>query len=124
MTENKQVRKYERAWDNKLKRKVTPDEVSKAEAHDRNRYFSEQFNDDEDKGEVLTLHKDSKTYKSKLGKDVTRRRHFTSIGKNTVEYRRRTEELSNKQESIVHKLCKEVIKDIKFIKVHLFKQTL
>lgn len=109
--------KYDKAWDNKLKRYITPDNVNEVERHDRNRYFSEKFEDNEDKGEVLTLHKQSKTFKNKNGTEVSRKSHFASIGKNTKDYREKTDTLIKKQESLIHKLCKEVIKEIKYIKV-------
>lgn len=109
--------KYNKAWDVKLKRYVTPSEVNEAERHDRNRYFSEQFNEYEDKGEVLTLHRKSKTFKNKNNIEITRQAHFSAIGKNTKEYREKTAKLIERQESLVHKLCKEIIKDIKYIKV-------
>lgn len=109
--------KYNKAWDNKLKRYVLPSEVNEAERHDKNRYFSEKFDDNEDKGDVLTLHKQSKTCKSKNGKEFTRKAHFSAIGKNTKEYRERTSKLIKAQESLVHKLCKDVINDIKYIRV-------
>ena len=111
---------YEKAWDNKLKRFVTPSEVTDAERHDRNRYFSKQFDDSTDDnaaGEVLTLHKESKKFKNKNGTEIIRCKHFAAIGKNTKEYRERTAKLIKRQESLVHKLCKEVIKDIKYIKI-------
>lgn len=109
--------KYEKAWDNLKKIWVTPDEIDRAEAHDRNRYFSEEFSEDEDKGKVLTLCKKSKTYKNKNGKEISARAHFAVIADNTKLYRKATEKKIVRQESIVHKLCKDVIRDIEFIKV-------
>lgn len=118
---------YKEAWDNKLKKYVTPSEVDIVEGHDRNRYFSSKFNENDDisvdandkenKCRVLTLRKQSKTFINKNGKEVSRQRHFSAIGVNTKDYREKTAQLIKRQESLVHKLCKEVIKDIKFIKV-------
>jgi hypothetical protein len=116
--------KYETAWDNRLQRHVTPEQVSNIEAHDKIRFFSEKFDENENKGFALTLHKQSKPYDSKYGKQIVRRAHFSAIAENTVEYRKKTTELSIRQESIVHKLCKEVIKDIEFIKVPEVKATI
>lgn len=110
--------KYKKAWDRITNKFVTPNEVNKAEAHDRNRYYSEPFSSYEDKGFVLTLHKQSKEYKSKHGKSIVRQAHFVAIAENTKEYRRETDKKVRAQESLVHKLCKEVIKDIRFIRVN------
>lgn len=109
--------KYKQAWDRITNKFVTPNEVNKAEAHDRNRYYSEPFSSYEDKGFVLTLHKQSKEYKSKHGKSIVRQAHFVAIAENTKEYRRETDKKVRAQESLVHKLCKEVISEIRFIKI-------
>ena len=109
--------KYEKAWDNVTKRFVAPHEVNRANAHDRNRYFSEKFEANEDKGVVLTLHKPSKTFTNKNGTEIKRRAYFASIGANTRKYREQTRELITKQESSVHKICKEIAEEIKYIKV-------
>lgn len=113
----KQDLKYEKAWDRVTRRYVTPSDVGRSEIHDRNRYYSEEFKDGEDKGYVLTLHKQSKEYKSKKGKTIVRKAHFVKIAENTKEYREKTDKKIKAQESNVHKLCKEVIKEIKFIRV-------
>lgn len=110
-------RKFEKAWDNKLKKWVKPEEVKRAEAHDILRYFSEEFKDDEDRGKVLTLHKESKPFKVKSGKEVIRKPHFSTVADNTREYRKDTIKKANRQESLVHRLCKEEINKIEFIKV-------
>lgn len=109
--------KYERAWDNRKQEWVTPDQVDKCEGHDRNRYFTEKFEPYENKGKVLTLHNTSTAYKNKNGKDITRRAHFSAIADNTREYRVNTEIKQKHQESLVHKLCKEVIKQLEFIRI-------
>jgi len=109
--------KYTQAWDSIMHKWVSPAQVSRAERHDRNRYFSEKFDINEDKGKVLTLHKQSKIYKSKTGKDVIRKSHFCAIADNTREYRENTTKKIEKQESLVHKLCKEVISDTEFIRI-------
>ncbi len=109
--------KHEKAWDNVRKCWVRPEDVLKGEAHDRNRYFTEQFGINEDKGKVLTLHKASKKYKSKNGVEVERKAHFAVIADNTREYREQTAKKIVRQESLVHKLCKNVIKELEFMKV-------
>lgn len=114
---NKSPLKYTIAWDRVTDKFITPDEVNRAEAHDTNRYFSEKFDINEDKGYVLTLHKKSKEYSSKNGKTISRRAHFVRLADNTREYRIETEKKAKAQESVVHKLCKEVIKDISNIKI-------
>lgn len=116
--------KYTQVWDNKLKKYITPSEVNEAEAHDRNRYFSEKFNDNENKGDVLTFHKESKPFKRSKGGDTVISAHFSKIADNTKAYRETTAKQIKHQESLVHKLCKEVIKEIKYIKVPEVKATI
>lgn len=116
--------KYETAWDRLTNKFVKPSDVNRAEEHDRNRYYSERFTEDEDKGYVLTLHRQSKEYKSKSGKPIIRKAHFVKIAENTKEYRIKTDKYMKAQESSVHKLCKDVAKDIKYIKVPSVKATI
>lgn len=113
----KEELKYEKAWDNKTKQWITPEQVSKSDSHDRNRYFSEPFEDNEDKGRVLTIHKESKPITSKKGTKFTRKAHFCSIANNTRKYRDYIAKKAEHQESLVHELCKEEIRNINFIKV-------
>ena len=114
---NIKTRKHPKAWDNVKKIWVTPEQVNTCEGHDRNRFFTDEFGVNEDKGQVLTLHNTSKTYTNKNGNEITRKAHFAIIAENTREYREQTAKKIIRQESLVHKLCKEVINDVKFIKV-------
>lgn len=109
--------KHKRAWDNVRKCWVKPDDIQKGEAHDRNRYFTEQFGANEDRGKVLTLHKASKKFTNKNGVTIERKAHFAVIADNTREYREQTAKKIVRQESLVHKLCKSVVKELRLIKV-------
>lgn len=103
--------KYKKAWDIKENRYRTPDDVfenDRASMHDRLRYFSERFEPGEDRGKVLTLHK-----KSINGN----REHFQPIADNTLDYRKKTKAGKAAQESLVHKVCKEAIKEVYTIHV-------
>lgn len=113
--------KYDKAWDNIKHVYVEPDQVEKCERHDRNRYFSEKFEDDEDRGKVLTLCKTSKAFKRKNSdKEIKVKAHFMAIADNTKSYREQTKKKQAHQESLVHKLCKNVIEPGMFIKVPEF----
>ena len=117
----------EEAWDNVEKKMVKACEVRRSHMHDRNRFFSKRcdyWTDDDNSGDVLTVHKESREITRKNGtKSFTRKAHFARIGKNTAKYREVTAKKQEKQYESIHDLCNEVILDIKFIHIPEVKAT-
>lgn len=116
--------KYTRAYDSVKKVWVTPQEVAICDRYDKPRFYSENIDENGvDSGEILTYRKQTREIKYKKPElhpgetGYTRRECFSAIGKNSKEFREKLERKSETQESLVHKIAKEVGQDIHYIHI-------
>lgn len=110
------------AWDNREKRWVTAKDINKAEYHDANRYFTDKFEYNEDKGDILTVvreHPRKNRFKPE-GEKITIPVHFTRYKENTKYNRECLKKKIDNQESYIHKAAKSLFNngDIRFIAVN------
>lgn len=110
--------KYPTAWDNVLKKFVKAEEVPEIESHDVYRFFSEQPETCNRAyiGDVLTVVKEAKR-QSKTGRQFSTQRHFRYVDHNSKGYHDMVEYKKESQESMLHKVCKQLSKEISFIKL-------
>ena len=116
--------KYTKAYDSVKKIWVEPQDIEPCDRYDKPRFYSENIDENGvDSGEILTYRKQTREIKFRKPElhpgetGYTRRECFSTIGKNTKEFRDKIEKQVKTQESLVHKIAKEVGKNIHYIHI-------
>lgn len=125
-------KKYSEAFDSKLNRWVKPDDIDIADRYDKPRYYSvdTRQNENRNSGVILTYRKETKEIPFKrpdLHPDrtgYTRSSCFCEYCENNAEQREKVDRQVKAQESSVHKIAKNIAKDIKYIKIPAIKTQL
>jgi hypothetical protein len=116
--------KYDKAYDSKLNKWVTVNDLNIADRYDKPRYYSsDKWDEIGEASDILTYRKETKLIifkkpeKHEGEQGFTRTACFIKVCDNTKENRERLSRQCEHQESVVHRIAKSVAKDLKFIKI-------